>query len=155
MKPEDWDVLATYVRAIADHIGLRDWLLVLKHDVPAEETSLASVIAVEGRRFGAVRVCKEFRELTADEQRQVILHELLHCHLAEAHWYLGNVLPPLLGTAAAPIVEGHRLKIEYAVDAVAQEWARQFGHIEWTTADPTREESANAPYEGPTDRGAT
>lgn len=151
MKDQDWEVLARYVRDAADQLGLRDWLLILKHDPPAAQIALAEVRPVQGRKVATIRVCLEFRELTSDEQRQVVLHELLHCHLEEAHVYLRTVLTKALGEGAEPILEAHRLKAEYAVDAIATEVAEHFEHIVWETPDPTREESANAPWEGPID----
>lgn len=153
MIDADWDVLGRYVRALADDLGLRDWSLILKRDPPSDEAALASVNAIEGRKLATVRVCSEYRELTADEQRQTVVHELLHCHLAEGFHYLSKVLRPALGTAADAVLEAFRLKIEYAVDAIATESANRFPHIEWKTPDPNREDASNAPYEGPIDAG--
>lgn len=153
MKTADWEVLSNYVRLIRDQLGLRDWFLVVKHDPPADQAALASVTCIEGRRFATVRVCVDFRELMGDEQRHVIIHELLHCHLAEMHHYLNGILRDVLGQSSVPILGAHHMKVEYAVDAIAQEWATTFPLIEWTTADPDRDEAANAPAEFPIDIG--
>lgn len=153
MKPEDWDVLQNYVQSIRNQLGLRDWYLVIKHQPPENTAALASVFPIEGRRFATLRVCAEFRELTATEQRQAIVHELIHCHLGEIQHYLSNILPKALGSVADTILEANRLKIEYAVDAIAQEWAEAFPMIPWVTDDPRKDEMVGVPYEGAVDQG--
>lgn len=151
MQDADWAVLGTYVREAANTLGLRDWFLLLKHDVPMDEEVLASVDAIYGRKYAVVRVCKEFRELSHDEQRQVIVHELVHCHLATLGHMLNKTLRAELGHAGEILVETWRVEFEHAVDAIATEWANLMPHIEWTTPDPSIDQTSAAPYEGPID----
>lgn len=152
MKPEDWDVLAGYLRSVADAIGLRDWDLLLKHDPPLDEEVLASVSATYGRRHATVRVCLEFRELTATEQRMAIVHELVHCHHATLGHILNRSLKEALGNAGELLMVAVNAEFEHLVDAIASEWATRMPFIEWTTPDPGREEMVQAPYEGPIDQ---
>lgn len=153
MIAADWETLASYLRARADELGLRDWTLLVKHDPPSDPSVLAEIRPVEGRKHATVRVCVEFRELTDDEQRHVIVHELLHCHLAEVQHltHPGSQIGGMLGGNGAGILDAVRLAIEYAVDGIADAIDPGFPSIVWETTDPTREESVNAPWEGSLD----
>lgn len=154
MKPDDWEVLGRYLREVADTLGLRDWTLLVKHDPPASVEALAEVRPTEGRKHATVRVCIEFRELTDEEQRAVVVHELLHCHLAVVQHLTagGSQLGGMLGGSGSGILDAIRLAIEYAVDGISDAIAAHYPLIAWSTPDPTREESANAPWEGPIDK---
>ena len=155
MKPEDWVVLGQYVRDRADDLALRDWTFTIAHDPPSHAPALAETRPVYGRRLAAIRFCVEFRELTDDEQRHVVIHELLHCHLADLQHQTGSEsrLEKALGQSGSLALAGIAQSIEYAVDAITDGIAEHHPLIAWTTEDPTREESANAPYEGPIDDG--
>ena len=156
MKPEDWEVLTDYIRARADDLALRDWTFVVRHDPPTEQAALAETTPIEGRRHAALRFCVEFRELTDDEQRHVVVHELLHCHLGQLQHLVdsSSQLRRTLGEHGAGILGPIALAIEYAVDGISDGIAGHYPHIAWTSDEPTREESANAPYEGPIDQAA-
>jgi hypothetical protein len=152
MPQEDWDVLGLWIREAANSLGLRDWFFVVKHSPPDNESALASVDTVKGRSFATIRVCTDFRELTDWEQRNAIVHELLHCHFNSVHHYLFEVIPGQLGgPTSAAVMEGVMLQEEFGVDALATAICDGFPPIPWASLTPTPETSANAPASVPVD----
>jgi len=128
---EEWSVLHAYVRDCADRLGLRDWTLVIRHDPPDEEDALADTLATEGRRRAVIRFCENFRELDVEEQRNTVVHELLHCHLylIENAQSDGEVA---LGRDTAQILHNSvRRSIELACDSIATAIDEHFPLIAW------------------------
>lgn len=153
MQDADFEVLGKYCREMADLMGLKDWTLLLKREPTADEEVLAEVNVIYGRRFAVIRVCKEFREITREEQRQVICHELVHCHHGQLGHVLERTLRKELGRAGALLMVPIRNEFETLVDSISMLWHDALPMIPWTTPDPGPEDAINAPYEGPIDHG--
>lgn len=112
--------IADYLRALADRLELRDWVVRFV-DEPSDEGTLAQVTVVYGRRWLDVQVCAKFLDLPADEQRQALAHELIHAHLDAIEGVMrdaraAHAVPRRVG---ALIVEAQHRAIEHAVDALA------------------------------------
>ena len=61
-----------------------------------------------------------FRELSPSEQRDTIVHELLHCHFATVDEYVSDTVPVLIGKPAYTAWESaYDLMQERAIDNVA------------------------------------
>lgn len=149
MLDDDWTILREYLRARADELGLRDWQLLLKRDTPNDEAVLGECRPIPGRRFATIRVCPEFRELTDWEQRNVVAHELLHCHFGTMN-ELVRELTGVVGSQTFEILHaGYDRQQELIVDAIATAVCDGMAPIPWSTSDPDREHAANAPFEGP------
>lgn len=107
-----------YLRCLADLLGLRDWTVAL--DVSSDAGPYgATVERVYGRKIARVAVCPEFAAMPAGEQRQTLVHELVHCHLGgaqDAARVLGGVLSSEAYGAWWPLFDH---QIEFAVDALA------------------------------------
>jgi hypothetical protein len=73
---------APYVRDVADRLALKDWRVVVADDVPTDRDCLASVYCCEGRKIATIRFNDSFLEDTRDRQRHIVVHELVHAHLA-------------------------------------------------------------------------
>jgi hypothetical protein len=69
-----------YFRKIGDMLGLKDWILEIGNDEPSDRSAMASAHCVPGRKSGWFRLSQNFLECTAEEQRMMVLHELVHCH---------------------------------------------------------------------------
>lgn len=133
MSKRDWTALGRYVRALADDVGLRDWWIDLMHDPPLHNDALATCTPTFGRKLAQVHVCHEFRHLEPVKQRWILVHELLHCHFAATQDMVrGRRLEATLGE----LVHGHfsadwMQAHEYAIDAIACEWAKSLPLIAW------------------------
>lgn len=134
MRRRDRRVLAEYIRTTADRLGLRDWTFELQHE-PCDDDALASVHPCEGRKVATICVAHDFRERKPAEQRQTIVHELIHCHHASASDIIRLDLVKQLSQSTYDVVFfGFRRQMEYMVDGIAEGIAHHFPMIEWPDA---------------------
>jgi hypothetical protein len=136
MTEIEWTVLGEYVRWVANEIGLRDWHLLLSQ-IPPDEGCYAMIYPTEGRKHARLQVCADFRSLSLDVQRQAIVHELIHCHLAPATDFIRLDLNNT-GMLTQPVYDmlwaSYKRQIECATDGMADEWAKHLPLIEWPAA---------------------
>jgi hypothetical protein len=128
----DRKALCRYVRWVADVVELRDWTIVIAHDPPADDDIYAHVAPTDGRKIATVRFCAGFRDLEPDKQRMVVVHELVHLHLAPLQFQCEDDLHPLWGKAVDTVFfASFRRNIEYAVDGITHAIAKHMPLIEW------------------------
>lgn len=77
-----------YVRELADTLKLKDWEIKIK-DGGAREGAIASIYMPYGQKKASLYFSEEFLEETLEEQRQIIIHELVHLHFENA-MFLGK-----------------------------------------------------------------
>lgn len=75
-----YDALRDYVREVANLAGLRDYTFEVAHG-PLPPGDVATCRPIEGRRYARITVCEEFFDLDTTQQREAIVHEVLHPHL--------------------------------------------------------------------------
>lgn len=109
---------SSYIRHIANEMGLRDWQIFIANAPPNNSDNLAECDARYGRKIVNIYFSETFLDYEPSRQRQNIVHELLHAHTAFLHHFLRNELNE---TA----FEAYNLALEYAVDGIAEEWARR------------------------------
>lgn len=114
LKPPLYD----YVQQLAGLLNLGQWRITISPQAP-DDDALASCRVTSGQQLAAIRISPALIKADPEEQRDTILHELLHVHL----WPLGEAVEhafPALGTAAAGVLEAaHDLAAERATDAIA------------------------------------
>lgn len=112
--------LAKYIFSIAKEFGLRDWDLYLMPEKPPDEEAAASVRCVYGRRKANIYIGDDFWHSNPEEQRRIILHELIHVHQDQTLTLVEETLPDLLGKPAMFTFEkAYRQANEHGVDALA------------------------------------
>ena len=79
---DDEEYWAGYIRELADNLRLKDWHIFLsgKHDVPDEDVAACIKISV-GRKGATITLGPDFVHMEPGEQRQTLVHELIHIHL--------------------------------------------------------------------------
>jgi hypothetical protein len=103
---------SAYLRRLADALKLSDWRVEIDDRPPDSGRATAEVECVYGRRYAVVRLSERFLEQPPDEQRNSLVHELIHCHLNPA----AAMALDEMGDGGA----GHfRRMLEYAVDGLA------------------------------------
>lgn len=108
---------------------LFDW------DQAAEQGDGASVSWPEGRRAAVIRLAETFRDYDPNEQRYVIVHELVHCHLASMQDTVEEDLQPHLARPTYDLYScSFRRALEYGVDALAHALAVHFPLIDWSSS---------------------
>lgn len=131
MIPDERAVLGEYVRDTADKIGLRDWHFNIAHE-PCEEDYGAQVHTTYGQKVARISFAHEFRQLTPEDQRETVLHELMHVPMFPFRLYIERTLPDLIGEPASNAVIATFLqRNEEATDQFAKVFAPFFPLIEW------------------------
>lgn len=125
MTSEQRQSLATYTSEMAVELGLTDWTLDFPNDEPSIEDAIASVDPVYGRKRATIRFRRDFMHCPPEEQRQTVIHELVHLHFAAQTQAVVDALKPL-GMTAELAADYYQLTHEYAVDALAEAIARYF-----------------------------
>lgn len=109
-----------YVRTVADRMGLRDWVFTIEAE-EAEDGAVAQVDQTHGQKHANIWFADVFFTKEAAMQRHIVVHELVHCHLAPAqHMIFGSYLRDELGNGRYDVFEGTwRMNLEYGVDGLA------------------------------------
>ncbi len=107
-----------YLRCLADKMGLRDWSVGIAEGVPDNANHTAEAQCRYGRKVLWVFLSEDFLGNSERTQRATLCHELIHAHMAPMH----QLLIRELGDGGP--FEAYRMLMEYAVDGMAEEWAR-------------------------------
>jgi hypothetical protein len=118
--------LAKYVCTIGAELGLRDWELSFPCDAPADTDALASVECIYGRRRAAIRFSEDWLAQTPEDQRNAVVHELIHIHFAQERQAVEDALNALGRDAQALATDAFRVGHEYGVDGLASAIADHF-----------------------------
>lgn len=120
----------TYVRPLANDLGLRDWIIDVERteqdaDVDGSFQRLATCEPCFGRKKARIEFYEPFWNLEPPVQKATLIHELLHCHFFPLLDIVRKDLPDQLGSSAFDLLYGGFLRqLEYAVDGIAAEIAR-------------------------------
>lgn len=122
MTARDRRALNTYIRYVADEMGLRDWTFTIRHGLGDEENdgTIARCQPVDGRRHATITFCSDFREHKLADQRNTVVHELIHCHLTLVQWQVERDLKGHLAPAAfTAFFDSFVRNVEHATDSLA------------------------------------
>jgi hypothetical protein len=111
--------LAVYVRRVADGLGLRDWTFILDYETSALVGENARIDVTYGRRVATICWGETFWAESRKDQRNTVVHELLHVHL-DAIQAVARDMEEQLGTFAFSVFnDNHHRQTENATDAIA------------------------------------
>lgn len=111
-----------YTRQLAVAMGLGGWHIEESAD-PASEGCLAEIEPTYGQRHAKLALCATWEELPKEEQRNTIVHELLHVALAPLSQLAFDIVEALDEGAAKTARASLNLSEEYIVDALAEAWS--------------------------------
>lgn len=132
MRKRDRKALCGYIRWVADTMDLRDWVFDVSYEPPSDPEAYATCRPILGRRRAVLKFCADFREMEPDVQRNTIVHELVHCHMAGLQSQAELDLESLLGKPTdAVFFSAFRRNVEYAVDGLAGAIAKHMPYIDW------------------------
>jgi hypothetical protein len=131
MTKRDRAALGRYVRWVADHMELRDWTLTLGYD-ECEDHLEASAHCTYGQRHLAIEFNERFRSRPAADQRETVVHELVHAHLDVCWKMVQTDLAEALGKPVYYVFcDSYRRAMEYSVDALSKTIAPHMPLIDW------------------------
>lgn len=110
--------LAKYVASIAAEFGLRDWTFDFPNG-PCSDHALAEVDCTYGRKRAAIRFSTDWMGLSPEEQRHVVVHELIHVHFAQANQAARDGFEALGRDAGKIANDAYSVGHEYGVDGLA------------------------------------
>lgn len=134
MTSKEKKALLTYVRMIADRMGLRDWRFDVLEQEPEtgkeyEGTNFQASASCEptpNQRRASLRFADDFSSKSRDEARHILVHELLHCHMAAVYECGRNgVLDQLSQSTYNMFMFSFTQAWETAIDAIAIAWAEK------------------------------
>jgi hypothetical protein len=79
MKDDFHAYFTGYVREIADRLGRKDWAFLLDRRAPQND-ALAETNVTYGVASSMIRFSTQFPSLSLEEQREIVVHEILHAH---------------------------------------------------------------------------
>ncbi len=120
-----------YIYSLQELLALKDWTVELSFEEPDEESTLGSTTCTYGRKNAIIRVAPEFHELSLYDQRHIIVHELLHCHLARMRYVVINLKDHLSSSVFSLAFDSHMDELEFTVDAMADALAPKCPLPEW------------------------
>jgi hypothetical protein len=126
--------LAEYIRWVADALELRDWTITLDHE-PCEEHLMGHVHCTNSARNLSIAVNASFLDYTPEDQRETIVHELVHAHWETCWKMIQGDLGDALGKPVYYVFcDSYRRAMEYGVDGLAKALAKHMPLIEWPEA---------------------
>jgi len=134
MTPAEHHQLADYVRAVGYDMNLSGWTIRVKRE-PAQPNAGADVMVYRARWIAELRVADRFFSESHAEQRELIVHELLHVHLDRMDTAY-NCVEELIGTPAFTVLSSaYRTAEELSIDALTTILAPIMPLPSWDEAD--------------------
>lgn len=132
MTKAERKIIGKYMRSLADALELRDWEVVLSHE-PAAEGTFGQARCRYGAKRIEVRLAADFRETSLEEQRDTLVHELIHAHL-DGNWKFieEDVLGAFGREASALVMAGYTRSLEVGVDGLTKALAKHLPLIDWS-----------------------
>src|ERR1039458_5728905 len=117
--------LATYVRTVADMLGLKDWVIEVS-DEPADEQYDAFISMRECQKHATLYIGHSYWADSPEEQRHTIVHEMLHPHLDQMQRLIERNSEVFGSVPAAILIGQHKVDLEFATDAIAAAISQHF-----------------------------
>lgn len=138
------ETLARYIRRLADDMGLKDWRFDVrvtddhpKNDSIVEEDDKRFAIdatcePIIGQRKATITIGTDVKEIEVEVIRHTIVHELVHCHMADFYEHgRKGILDLVHQTVYDAWMYGFSLTWEHTVDAIAVAWSEKLPCIKW------------------------
>jgi hypothetical protein len=111
-----------HLSALQPKLRLQEWTIKVRWDKYSDEfdDAYATNTPLGDSRHCEVRFSKKFLELDSEEMTQVIIHELMHCHLFALEDYTTDVVEEIAPKRIAAVFNiGHNKLTETTIDAIA------------------------------------
>lgn len=131
MEPEEIYTLGMYTRHVADRIGLQDWNLKVTVDLDPDDDEKFAEVKLTESQTAHIKYHPDLIDQTPEEQRLIVVHELVHCHLSRVQQSAEAVEDHLGELVGGIWLTEWKRNLEYAVDALADVIAQDQLLIDW------------------------
>jgi hypothetical protein len=121
----DIDALGNYMLDMAKRIGLSDWRLVISVGTMDNPEHGAEVQTHSGSKTANITLREDWPELSPEDLRELVVHELVHLHTKPIKDVLWNKREMLGSIVTGLIYDEMDTHEEYAVDLISRIWARE------------------------------
>lgn len=118
MSRRDEKFLA-YLAQAQKTLGLTSWTIRRSEHTPADKDTAAEIEFTPARHDAAMRIGPTFWAATAEEQRYLTAHELVHVHLRRVNDVMESVEDVLGPAAYSILLKAYNNANEFATDALA------------------------------------
>ena|SRR3990167_2227116 len=120
--------LLAYVYAVARAMRLGGWYFAILEDEPSDG-SVAEIRVGEEDKNADILFSSRFWDASSDSKRQIVTHELLHCHTLHtmcAHWEAmrANMSPNTFVTVKAVLVSLYERDVDEIAEVLAPHMPR-------------------------------
>lgn len=142
VRPPRWTnrqrvLVQKFVTEAAARLRLADWTVIFDFDDSAGEDKFATMTPFEGQKRAIMAFGPGFLTSDANNQRQTLVHELLHCHLFEMHFAHEHVLSQIPNDGVQKLARDvFDDRIEYVVDGIADAFVPLVRDLEVPAPDP-------------------
>lgn len=126
IKDREFKAIADYLRWLKHELNLNEWNVYVLEEPPegAEDGTLAMITPTEGRNVATIRIAPQLMDLSHEEIRRVLCHELLHLHHRNMLEPVRKIGGALSMDAYLILWENMRLASEIMTDQLAYAFAR-------------------------------
>jgi hypothetical protein len=123
--------LERYIRTIANALGLRDWEIKLS-DETCEDGYYDTITPQQNHKSATIRLSKDWFKLDAADQRDSIIHELLHLHQVGTRDIVEYDIPNYVSDdVGSLLMSGVIRAMELSVSTLTAAIAPKFPLIDW------------------------
>jgi hypothetical protein len=125
-------ILGRYIRHVANELHLRDWTFHVKHEPAEDPDVLAEIRCTFGTHEANIWFCKDFVDREPEQQRETVVHELVHPHVEIPWEMVRDDLKRHLGMLTwDTFTDAYKRNMEFGVDALAKSLAPHLPLIDW------------------------
>jgi len=118
--------LQRYVNELCPMLGISDWNAVVQQEPPENSGHDGAHRSIPGTRTSTLRFGEKFFGFEPEYQREVVVHELLHCVFAPEQDQVRHVLPDYFKGPAGELFRDLWFQAhEYAIDTLAVAFGRR------------------------------
>ncbi len=109
----------SYLRELADAMELKDWRFTFVIESLANPSYQAECAITYGRKHACIKIAPDALKNTPEEVRQMVVHELIHCHVNPIRDQLDNIEAQLGKAAYTTIHNATTDVLELATESLA------------------------------------
>lgn len=114
------EAVESYLAYLQRVLRLQDWTITVDWAKPTGKDALATMTQMSDSKHATIRLSPEFTTAAPELQGQILVHEMVHCHLFQMESLASTAVSTLAGKRAAAVFDlAYTASNEVATDALA------------------------------------